>query len=289
MADSITLFDVGMLSLLLTWILCWVVQDNPGPKTRPLIALCAIASIGCTLAALIWRGLLAQHFPLITTYEFALAFIVASMLAYTIVGWRFGWSPLGRTTLLVPLALSAYARWGIPATKQTIQPLIPALQSPWLPFHVITAAIAYGFFVVAFGSAILAFTLPARDEGDKTNDIHDNPTDHNSGGEPNIPALQQMMHTAVWWGYLALSASMITGAIWAQMAWGHYWQWDPKEVWALVTWLIYTVFLHARYQRGWRGRPLAGLALLGFAAVLFTFLGVGPLARWTAVQSLHVF
>jgi len=75
-------------------------------------------------------------------------------------------------------------------------------------------------------------------------------------------------------GFLLLSIGIITGAVWANYAWGSYWSWDPKETWSLITWFVYAAFIHARLTRGWRGRRTAILSIIGFAAVLFTFLGV---------------
>ncbi len=294
MAEQVTLFDVGVLALLLTWALCWPRPDRWRTRLRALIALSAALSNGLMVAALVWRGLAAGHIPLNTKYEFGLAFIATSTLAYTLIGWRAGWAPLGRVALIVPLLLAVYVRWGIPASQQAIRPPVPALQSIWLPVHVIAAAIAYGFFAVAFGAALPAFfTSPASqvnaaDEDEQSGGMGEHVAD--SGGMPGHPMdWRGTMRLAAQWGYLALTASLISGAIWAQMAWGRYWSWDPKEVWTLTVWLIYTVCLHAYYRPGWRERRVAGLALLGFAAVLFTFLGIESLVRWTAVQSLHVF
>jgi ABC-type transport system involved in cytochrome c biogenesis permease subunit len=82
---------------------------------------------------------------------------------------------------------------------------------------------------------------------------------------------------------------MLLGMVWAQAAWGRYWDWDPKEAWTSITWLVYTLYWHLRRRRGWKGRRLAWLALVGLGAVLFTFLGVGWLARTVGLESLHLF
>jgi cytochrome c-type biogenesis protein CcsB len=78
-------------------------------------------------------------------------------------------------------------------------------------------------------------------------------------------------------GFPMLTVGIITGAAWADYAWGSYWSWDPKEIWSLATWLVYSAFLHARLARGWTGRRMALLSVLGFAAVLFTYFGVNYL------------
>jgi ABC-type transport system involved in cytochrome c biogenesis permease subunit len=94
---------------------------------------------------------------------------------------------------------------------------------------------------------------------------------------------------AVGLGFPWLTFGILTGAIWAQLAWGRYWDWDPKESWALITWLAYLVLLHGRALRGWRGRRVAWLAVIAFGAVLFTFLGVGWLVRTLRLESVHIF
>jgi len=81
----------------------------------------------------------------------------------------------------------------------------------------------------------------------------------------------------VTFGFLFLSIGIITGAVWANSAWGSYWSWDPKETWSLITWFIYATLLHARMMRGWHGRRIAYLSIIGFMAVLFTYFGVNLL------------
>jgi cytochrome c-type biogenesis protein CcsB len=93
--------------------------------------------------------------------------------------------------------------------------------------------------------------------------------------EPGI--LDDLTHQMVMFGFLFLSAGIITGAVWANQAWGRYWGWDPKETWSLITWLIYATLLHTRLMRGWKGRKIAVLSCIGFSAVIFTYFGVNLL------------
>jgi cytochrome c-type biogenesis protein CcsB len=86
-----------------------------------------------------------------------------------------------------------------------------------------------------------------------------------------------LTHKMVMLGFLFLTLGIITGAVWANSAWGRYWGWDPKETWSLITWFIYATFLHARFMRGWQGKKTAVLSMVGFGAVLFTYLGVNLL------------
>jgi len=95
-----------------------------------------------------------------------------------------------------------------------------------------------------------------------------------------IPApavLDDLIYQSVVLGFVFLAIGIMTGSIWAHYAWGSYWSWDPKETWSLVTWLVYAIMLHSRYIRGWRERPMAVMAVIGFICVLVTYLGVNLL------------
>ena len=94
---------------------------------------------------------------------------------------------------------------------------------------------------------------------------------------PDAKILDELNYQLIMFGFLFLSAGIITGAVWANSAWGRYWGWDPKETWSLITWFVYATLLHARMMRGWHGRRIAYLSILGFMAVLFTYFGVNLL------------
>jgi cytochrome c-type biogenesis protein CcsB len=97
------------------------------------------------------------------------------------------------------------------------------------------------------------------------------------GHLPDVNVLDELTHQLIMFGFLFLSVGIITGAVWANSAWGRYWGWDPKETWSLITWFVYAVLLHARLLRGWRGKRIAVLSIVGFAAVIFTYFGVNLL------------
>ena len=159
-----------------------------------------------------------------------------------------------------------------PAASQAIAPLLPALRSPWLQLHVLTAAVSYGAFAVAAGLGLAR--LGRRDASEP---------------RPSNEALERAMQRVVALGFPWLTLSILMGAIWAQNAWGRYWGWDPKETWALITWLWYLLILHLRPLRRWRGRRMAGLVLVGLGVVMFTFIGVPWLVRLVRVETLHGF
>jgi ABC-type transport system involved in cytochrome c biogenesis permease subunit len=151
------------------------------------------------------------------------------------------------------VALSLLMISSSPLAPRDIRPPIPALQSMWLVFHVGFSFIGEAFFAVSFAAAIAY--LAAKEEQKRKD-------------------LDRIVYTTIGIGYPVFTAgALIFGAIWAYAAWGSYWSWDPKEIWALATWLIYTAYLHARLIRK-AGMLSAVLAVAGFAAALFTFFGV---------------
>jgi len=208
----------------------------------------------------------AGHAPLSNFYESMIFFSWTILLVYFFIHIRYRPRALG--ALVLPLAF--FALIGAQLSDNTLEPLIPALQSNWLTYHVITCFLGYAAFAVACSAAI-AYLLKI-------------PQEENNGGPPSKkqfanlfpPArtLEEINYQAVTVGFLLLSLGIITGSAWAHRAWGSYWSWDPKETWSLIVWLIYAAFLHARFSRGWSGRKVAWLSILGFAATLFCYLGV---------------
>jgi len=134
------------------------------------------------------------------------------------------------------------------------KPLVPALQSFWLYLHVITCFLGYGGLGIGFLFSLIYLFV-----------------------EKNKEVLEEGTYKAIVLGFLFLTLGIITGAAWAHYAWGRYWAWDPKETWSLITWLIYAGWLHARLMRGWRGKRMAILSIIGFASVIFTYVGVNYL------------
>lgn len=152
------------------------------------------------------------------------------------------------------IALILLAVASSPIAPKAIEPPIPALQSFWLVLHVTFSFIGEAFFALSFVTAI--YYLVVKDEEKKIN-------------------ADRLTYTAIAIGYPIYTAgALIFGAIWAEAAWGSYWSWDPKETWALVTWLVYTAFLHSRLVKSLRGKISAILAVVGFLFTIFTFFGV---------------
>lgn len=230
---------------------------------------------------LVIRGTRAGHWPLTNRFEFALCWIWAILVFYLLSEHTMGTRPAGAFVLPFALALALWTAKR-PDAEQLMRPLPPALRTDWFPLHVGTTAVAYGAFAVA-GAMGLMFLATGwlRRRGfiatDDTNRI------------PPPERTEYFIWRTVGLGFPWLTLGMLTGAIWAQVAWGRYWDWDPKESWTLIVWLTFLLLLHGRALQGWRGQRVAWLAVIGLGAVLFTFFGVGWLVRTMRLESVHIF
>ncbi len=202
------------------------------------------------------------HAPLSNLYESLVFFSWVTILVYLIIEWKIKQRVIGAfATPFASLAM-AYASFS-PRVEDTIQPLIPALQSNWLIAHVITCFLGYASFAVACGLGIMYLIKP-----------QSKPSAGLMAMLPEHRVLDDLMHQTIIFGFLWLTIGIVTGAVWANQAWGTYWSWDPKETWSLITWFVYATALHARFIRGWKGKKIAILSIVGFVSVMFTYFGV---------------
>ena len=253
--------------------------EKPIALNRSLIT---IGRIGTTLGwfvvfmlfmSQLFRAIVEQHAPWSNLYEFSLSFTFALLLCYLIFEARFhervrAWGLYVCLLAVITVGIAIYLGITYDMINGSTQ-LIPALQDkPILTIHVSMAIFAYALFSVSFGAALIVLVQDG--EGQRFAWL------------PSAEAADELGYKAVIVGFPLLALTLILGAYWANYAWGHYWSWDPKETSALVTWLIYAVYLHARGIRGWHGKRAAWLLTLGFAATLFTYYGVSFF-----VPSLH--
>jgi len=228
-------------------------MDEPGGAVV-FGTLATWLAFGFLTAALIFRWFGTGHGPFANMYEFSIAFAWGALTVHVYFLARFGQWTTGIIVLPLALALLLYAT----TVPSAAAPLVPALQnSLLLTVHVAVAVIAYGAFAVAFAAAVLYLVQ--------------------LGGErwplPKPELLDSLSYKAMLIGFPFLTLTIVLGALWADIAWGRYWSWDPKESASLVTWLICGAYLHARAARGWRGQRAALLLMVVFAATLFTYFG----------------
>ncbi|MFC1855772.1 c-type cytochrome biogenesis protein CcsB [Thermodesulfobacteriota bacterium] len=204
------------------------------------------------------------HAPFSNMYESMVFFSWTVMLVYIIYEKKTKMKALG--AFVAPLGFLGIAIVSLFGDfSPEISPLVPALQSIWLEIHVITCFIGYGAFAVAFGASIMYLIKKGQEERGGAKE---------GAALPPSKDLEEISYKTIAVGFPFLTAGIITGAIWANSAWGTYWSWDPKETWSLITWFMYAAFLHSRYTQGWRGRKMAWLSIIGFAFVVFTYWGV---------------
>jgi cytochrome c-type biogenesis protein CcsB len=240
-------------------------------------------AIGTTAIAVAYGGLLAQtvaialrwkesydigvgHAPLSNLYESVVFFSWTIVLIYALLDIKYKYRVIG--AFVMPFALLGMA-WAQLGLNTGIEPLVPALQSNWLLYHVITCFLGYAAFAVACGISIMYLIKAGSKES------ADKPA--GSGLLPMFPpikVLDDLNYRAIMIGFPLLTLGIITGAAWANYAWGTYWSWDPKETWSLIVWFVYAAFLHARITKGWVGKRAAWLSIIGFAATIFCYLGV---------------
>jgi cytochrome c-type biogenesis protein CcsB len=204
------------------------------------------------------------HAPLSNMYESLVFFAWSIVMMYVVVEFVYKNKVIGAFAVPFAFASMAYASLSKEFGK-TITPLVPALQSNWLIAHVFTCFIGYAAFAVACGTGIM-YLVKSLDKGESKDSI--------LGSLPSLKVIDDITHKIILFGFLWLSAGIISGAVWANSAWGTYWSWDPKETWSLITWFIYASALHARFTRGWGGKRIAWIAIIGFLAVVFTYYGV---------------
>lgn len=206
------------------------------------------------------------HAPLTNMYESVVFFAWTIILLYLLIEWKFKTKIIGAFAVPFAFLAMAYASFSTDLNK-AINPLVPALQSNWLIAHVVTCFVGYAAFAVAAALGIMYLLKNKSSEDDATSSSI-------SSRFPSPAVIDDIIHKTMVFGFIWLTGGIITGAIWANSAWGTYWSWDPKETWSLITWFFYAIILHARYTRGWSGTRIAFLAIFGFISVLFTYYGV---------------
>ena len=261
------LFHAVIVGYFITMLLYFVLIAAKKEGLAKTAFVVQAAVLALHTAALVCRGIAAGRLPMTNQYEFATCFAWALCLVSLVFIRKYRFPVLGAFALPVIFLMIGYAS----LQSREITMLADALRSYWLAFHVSTVIVAYGAFGVAFVLG-LVFLLRGRFREGGFLDLH----------VPAPEKLDLIAYRCICLGLLFLTFTMITGAIWAEQAWGSYWSWDPKETWSLITWIVYAVYLHLRLRRGWRGKAAAFFAVAGFVCVLFTYIGVN-----TFLPGLH--
>jgi len=248
-------FGFYLVAALICVLLLWHKQHT----LEKIGILCTIIAFILLNTVLVYHSLLAGRLPGSSLYEFLLLFAWGMSATYLFILIKYKLQSSG--VFILPLIIAVLGCAALFSSK--IQPLMPALQSPWLKFHVSVAMIGYSVFAVSFALALMyLLKVPVSISHHKS--------------------LDELIYGCNALGFSFLTFVLITGAIWAEEAWGTWWGWDPKETASLITWLVYGFYLHLRHTSLWSNKRGAIITCLGFFAVIFTLMGISLL-----VPGLH--
>ena len=288
--DPVFSLGLGAFALLLLALPLAFWSLSGGQRSMVVTVLVASANL-CLTAQLVLRWMDSGHFPISNLYE-SLCFLAwGCSLAHLLVerAWP---SPLV-SAACSPMALGcvAFASFALPDRLQEASPLVPALRSSWLIMHVSVIMLSYAALLIgSLLSVAVLFT-------DRNQSLELRSSSIGSGAWRQaalVPAdgaplqlqsvtmtmaeqLDSLSYRTITVGFLLLSVGLVSGAVWANEAWGSWWSWDPKETWALITWLVYAAYLHTRLIRGWQGRKPALVASAGLVVIAVCYIGVNLL------------
>nr|YP_009496872.1 cytochrome c heme attachment protein [Pseudictyota dubia]AWT39585.1 cytochrome c heme attachment protein [Pseudictyota dubia] len=244
------------------------------------------------------RWIVAGYFPLSNLYE-SLLFLTWTLLTiYLYVEFKTKSKLMGAILIPVALLINGFANLTLSPEMQKSSPLVPALQSNWLMLHVSMMMLSYGTLIMGSLLCILFLVISKYQDIDLKvldesslplyNIMLDyyeaklfSPSDEVSelGKLKLLQSLDNWSYRIIGLGFPFLTIGIIAGGVWANEAWGSYWSWDPKETWALITWIIFATYLHARITKGWEGKKTAILGGLGFFVIWICYLGVNFLGK----------
>ncbi len=196
------------------------------------------------------RWQIAARPPFSNMFESLILFSWAIAIASVFIDIKYKIKNIAALTALMSLLAIGYAS----LLDKDITPLLPALKSNWLTIHVLTCFLGYAALTAAFVSSAVLLCRKKEDE-----------------------KLDIISYKMISFGFLFLTLGIVSGAVWANSAWGTYWSWDPKETWSLITWFVYAIYLHIRFRKGWKGKRAAWISVIGFLAMIFTYFGVNYL------------
>jgi cytochrome c-type biogenesis protein CcsB len=242
-------------------------------STLALISAAVLQTAGIAL-----RTVVVQRPPFQSLYESLAFFAWTAVVAYLVIEAR---RRVRIPGFFVSLIAGAACLYALVAQDPSVKPIFPALQSVWFFWHVAIAFGSYAIFVVAFAVEISYLIQIFLWKIGSTKDF--------GLTRENIARFHRSVHQLVLFGFPMLTFGIMSGAAWANEAWGVYWQWDPKETWSLITWFIFALYLHTRVRPTWRGAPSSVILIIAFASMVTTFIGVSWLAKLFGIPSLHLY
>ena len=267
--------------LLKTMVCYWACIRFPQlPVISNLCWLGVVSSNFLLFLILGLRWIISGYFPLSNLYE-SLLFLDWCLLFILIIAEAKTRTKLvGAVILPITFLIISFASLILPTQMQEAAPLVPALQSNWLMMHVSMMMLSYATLIL--GSLLSILFLVIQKLATTKNEILLVKKNIAQSKVQLLENIDTWSYRTIGLGFPFLTIGIIAGAVWANEAWGSYWGWDPKETWALITWLIFAAYIHARLTKGWVGEKAALLGSIGFVIVWICYLGVNFLG-----QGLH--
>lgn len=284
---SATVFSVVTLAYLASFALFAIRASSEKDIWHRAATMVALAGLAGHTGGIVLRWVESYrqgmaHVPLSNFYESLVFFSWSVALFFALTARSRARSRVGAFAMPIAFLLLAYASFS-PGVDPSIRPLVPALKSDWLVVHVVTCFLGYAALLLASLTGILALREKAVQKGEPSasGEVEPAPGPRNglqpAGRKDTDPGLETF-DVFLRSGYILFTLGIVTGSVWGHMAWGRYWGWDPKETWALITWLVYTCVLHARAGRALpRRKHVIVLLAVGLVCILFTYFGVNYL------------
>ena len=272
-----TNFENGIYLILFQTMLCyWLALKYP--KLTIVKNLCWVGVIASNVLLFLllgFRWLNSGYFPLSNLYESLLFLDWCLLFILIVIEIKSKTKLIGAIMLPITLLVISFGSLILPEPMQSAAPLVPALQSNWLMMHVSMMMLSYSTLILGSLLSILFLVLT---NTKKFNSFNNEKTSQ----KQLLESIDNWSYRTIGLGFPFLTIGIIAGAVWANEAWGSYWSWDPKETWALITWLVFAAYIHARLTQGWIGKKAAILGSVGFIVVWICYLGVNFLG-----QGLH--
>jgi cytochrome c-type biogenesis protein CcsB len=294
--SSNIVFGILLFAMITYWVNLSLFKDS-----NLLSKIGRSSTIGATVILFFILGsrwIVAGYFPLSNLYESLLFLTWMLLTVYLYIETKTKSKLIGSVLIPVTLLISGFANLTLSPEMQKSSPLIPALQSNWLMMHVSMMLLSYGTLMMGSLLCLLFLVLSKYKEIDlkgidnsslplskimldyyEANLLSPSTEISELGKLKLLQSLDNWSYRIIGLGFPFLTIGIISGGVWANEAWGSYWSWDPKETWALITWLVFATYLHARITKGWEGKKTAILGSLGFFVIWICYLGVNFLGK----------
>lgn len=291
-------FALLIITLLIYWANLIVIKTKNIQNIGLILTIIINISLSSRLAI---RWMSNNYFPLSNLYESLIFLTWCLTFIQIILEYKTKSKLIGAITIPISLFTIAFASISLPNDMRIASPLVPALRSNWLMMHVSIMMISYAtlligsllsilFLIISHGKkiniqgssynntrrALLKYS-PKYNYNNKQNNTNNYQYKYNRINL--LESIDNLSYRIIGLGFPLLTIGIIAGAVWANEAWGSYWSWDPKETWALITWLIFAIYLHSRLNQSWQGKKPAMLASIGFIVVWVCYLGVNFLGK----------